>query len=193
MPSKEAPNQIRLDEAVINLGDGLILSKDRDYLQPKKSYTIQVDPKFRSWHIIDDLQASEQVSNNTTTFADIVGLGQTLEAGNIYEIELVFVWDTIATTTGIKFTFAGPSLPSVYSGRVDIPISTTSAGVMHYATPNTETPTANAARLNNNYAYARYIFGANTTGLYYPRFASEINGNAVTIKRGTNIKIRKLN
>ncbi len=146
-----------------------------------------------NWAIIDDLKITEESSNSTTTFQNIPGLGQTLIAGNIYEIEIIVVWNTSAVTNGFKLSFSGVGPPTLYSGRVDIPISTTSSGVMHYATPNTETPTANASRLNNNFAYARYIFGVATTGLYYPRFASEINGSSITIKRGTNIKIRKIN
>ena len=40
MPNWEGSNQIRLDEAVIELGGGLSLTKSRDGLQPKNLYTI---------------------------------------------------------------------------------------------------------------------------------------------------------
>jgi hypothetical protein len=46
MPAKEGSNQIRLGEAVINIGSGIILTKSRDDLQPKKSYQLEINGAY---------------------------------------------------------------------------------------------------------------------------------------------------
>lgn len=144
------------------------------------------------WDIIDDLAVSEEVSNNTTTFANITGLGQTLQAGGVYEMKAIVVYNTAVATTGIQLSYGGVAAPSIYACFINIPETTTGLAIRHFAAPNTETAASSASRTTNNYADMTLIFGCATTGLYYPRFASEIAGSAVTIKRGTNLKIRRL-
>ena len=145
-----------------------------------------------TWNIIDDLTVAEEISNSTTTFANITGLGQTLLAGAVYEMECIIVYNTAATTTGINLSYAGIGAPTIYANYISIPTATTTEVVRHYAAPNTETASTGTARVNNNIAIMKIIFGCGTTGLYYPRFASEVAGSAITIKRGTCLKIRRL-
>lgn len=145
-----------------------------------------------TWNTIRDLAVIEEQTNNTINFVNINALGQNLVVGAVYEIEVVVVWNTQATTTGIKLSFGGAVAPSIYTCHISIPTATTTTSFLHYASPNTETPTAAASRINNNYATMKLIFGCASTGIYYPRFGSEVNASTVTIKRGTNIKIRRL-
>lgn len=156
---------------------------NQTYIKPENSF---------GWDKIDDLQVIEEQSNNTVTFANVNGLGQSLEAGSIYEMEVIIIYNTSATTNGIKLSFNGAGAPTIYANLIDIPTSTTTASVRHYATPDSEAANTGTSRVNNNYASMKLIFGCNTTGLYYPRFASEVAGQTITIKRGSNIKIRKL-
>lgn len=145
-----------------------------------------------TWNTIRDLAVVEEQTNNTTNFVNINALGQNLVAGAVYEMECIVIYNTAATTTGINLSYAGVGVPTIYANYISIPTATTTEVVRHYASPNTETATTGTARVNNNIAIMNLIFGCGTTGLYYPRFASEVAGSAITIKRGTCLKIRRL-
>lgn len=145
-----------------------------------------------TWNIIDDLTVAEEVATTSTAFANIVGLGQTLTGGAVYEMEIIVIYNSAATTTGINLSYSGVAAPTIYANLITIPTATNTQVTRNYAAPNTEISTTASSRIGNNIAIMKLIFGCSTTGLYYPRFATEVAGSAITIKRGTNLKIRRL-
>ncbi len=145
-----------------------------------------------TWNEIKDLTIAQEIANTTTTFANITGLGVNLVAGAVYEIEVAVIYNTALATTGINLSFAGSVAPTIYANNISIPTSTVAVNTRNYATPNSETPSTSSARLNNNYAKMNIVFSTPTLGTYYPRFASEIAGSGITIKRGSFIKVRRL-
>ena len=141
--------------------------------------------------ITKDLTVAGAQANNTTVFVILNGLGVFLPVG-WYEIDIRWIYDVGATTTGAAFSFSGGAPFAAYTDFAIIPTSTTAANTRHYPSPNTAMPTTGSSRLTNNIALSYITVQVVVAGLYYPTFRSEVAGSAVTIKRGTSIKIRTL-
>jgi hypothetical protein len=137
------------------------------------------------------LRTTADVSNATTTFADITGLSFPALANTAYEFHAVLVFQSNTTTTGIKFSTSGPSgVPLV---QTHIPISLTSVTLGAQTAFDTGTASASVAIANQNYvAFVDGVFVCGATpGDFKLRFAAETTGT-VLVKAGSFVRGQKL-
>lgn len=77
MPNWEGNNEIRLNEAMLEVGSGLSLSKTRDALQNKKRYTITPDSIFKKYRVVQGLSSGNNLIthnlglSNTATIVEV--------------------------------------------------------------------------------------------------------------------------
>lgn len=55
------------------------------------------------------VRLASDVTNNTTSFADVTGLSFAVKNGVWYAFRFLFLWQSDATTTGIGFSVNGPT------------------------------------------------------------------------------------
>ncbi len=132
-------------------------------------------------------------ANATVNMADATGLSFTAEANKLYIIEAWIVYNTNATTVGIKLSASAPSSPTFIAGQwLTNAANGTLDGAAFNANDVTVTTTA-APFTTNNHAilFCSFYNGANQ-GTWVVRFAAETTGT-ITIKDGSSLRYRKLN
>jgi len=127
MPAKENPNQIRLDEAVINIGSGMSLVKDRDDLQPKNRYTLDsANSDFVQYTGNNTIPTGAPPAGVDTRVLlngnryDWNGTAWVLQPNAIYDATVSFSVNTNPNTGGTIFTPNTPGLTTViYVSSID--------------------------------------------------------------------------
>jgi len=131
-------------------------------------------------------------SNSTTTLADVAGLAFPVLANTDYLFEFIVVFQTAATTTGIRLDINGPSSPTYVVWWREIPLAAQTAGTDNIQDRQlvgyqSDAATGSIGVANQNYV-ARITGvlsnGANP-GTLQLQFASEVAASAVTIKKGS--------
>ena len=160
----------------------------KDFELPNKSGTIALTSDLDQRFV---LQSADEISNTTTSFVNITGLGVTLAAG-YYDIEFYPIYSVDATTTGTLFSFNGNGTIATFAISGDYGSTGTANYYRDYPTVNTGTPTIQSARVNDNVARVRIKLKLTSAGTFYPTFVSEVSTGTVTVKEGSSLIIRKL-
>jgi len=134
---------------------------------------------------------SAQVTNATTSFADVGTLSWDVLTNEVWEFEAVILYNVNAATTGTNWAINGPAGDAAYTV-----LTSTSATAVDYRAKNaldasaTSNATAYTAR---NIAIIKGIVRPVANGTYVLRFAAEVAiANAVTADYGSVLKFRRL-
>jgi len=134
------------------------------------------------------------ITTSSNVLGDATGLSFSALPGKSYLVEFAVAFQTVATTTGIRFSVNGPASPISVTGGFLVPTSLTANSAINFRAYNsgnstTGIDTANATALARGTCLFRN--GANA-GTFALRFASEVNSSAVTIKTGSVLRYREL-
>lgn len=134
---------------------------------------------------------TSDVSNNTTTLADITGLNFTILANTDYLLDCDVTYQSAATTTGIRISLNGPGTPSQLSASFMTPVTTTTLGGTSLATYNGGTATSGVAAINTNTngQFKAMLRNGATAGTLQLRFSSEVGASNVTVKAGSTCRL----
>jgi len=136
--------------------------------------------------------ATQDTANATTTLANATGLAFDVLANSEYLIEGFIVWDTSATTVGIKLSATAPASPTLMTGHF---ITDAANGTPDSSSFNANdvTVTTSASPFTTGCLAALHCIlktGANA-GTFQIRFAAETTGT-VTVKAGSVLRYRKV-
>lgn len=128
------------------------------------------------------------VTNATTTLANVTGLAVALNASSTYVIDAWVMFQTAATTTGIRLTQSVPSGATVVANWAT-PLTATTATLAHQRAGDVGAASASIDTANvNTLATGRLlvITGA-TSGSLQIRFASEVAASNAVVKAGSSL------
>ena len=132
---------------------------------------------------------------NSTTTPGNIGLAAPMAANATYEIRAHIIFQSSATTTGLRPSYDCPA-DAVYSfGQYIISLTpTTSTQISHRARLSTTSTTVSVDTINlNTYATAKFLIRTGSTaGDFNLQFGSEIGASAITIKAGTMMIVTRL-
>jgi hypothetical protein len=143
------------------------------------------------------VRTTADVTNSTTSFADVTGLTFSATANKDYIFEAWLIFQSNTATTGIKFAVNGPASPVAVVMNAHIPIALTlyaSDSMMASRAYNTGTASVSVDTINANLlAHVIGIFrnGA-TTADFSIRFAAETTGT-VKVMTGSVLRYRQVN
>ena len=133
------------------------------------------------------------VTNNTTTLANVTGLAIALAANSTYTIDAKVMFQTAATATGIRLTQTVPTGATVVA-QWNTPTSLTARALANQRAADTGAATTGVDVANaNTLATASFlvITGA-TAGNLQIRFASEVAGSNAVVKAGSHLVATKV-
>ena len=133
------------------------------------------------------------VTNSTVTLADATGLSVALAANSTYAIEARVMFQTAATTTGIRLTQAVPTLATVVA-QWNTPSSLTASTLANQRAANTgaASTSIDSANANTLASASLLVITAATAGNLQIRFASEIAASNAVVKAGSNLVATKV-
>ena len=133
------------------------------------------------------------VTNSTVTLADVTGLLVALAANSTYAIEARVMFQTAATTTGIRLTQTVPSGATVVA-QWDTPTSLTARTLANQraADAGAASTAIDAANANTLARGSLLVITTATAGNLQIRFASEIAASNAVIKAGSNLVATKV-
>ncbi len=137
---------------------------------------------------LSTVRTATDVTNNTTTLANVTGLAVAMAANSTYAIDARVIFQTAATNTGIRLTQTIPTGATVvaqWSTSTSLTASTlANQRAADAGATTTAIDTANANTLAT--ASILVVTGA-TAGNLQIRFASETNGTNAVVKAGSNL------
>ena len=133
------------------------------------------------------------VTNNTTTLANVTGLAIALAANSTYAIDAKVMFQTAATGTGLRLTQTVPTGATVVA-QWNTPTSLTARTLANQRAADTGAATTGVDVANANTlatASLLVVTGA-TAGNLQIRFASEVAGSNAVVKAGSNLVATKV-
>lgn len=131
---------------------------------------------------------STQITNSTTTPANVDGIAFSVVSGRTYKLEIIGQYQTSATTTGINFSFSGPAVSiASWNARVRQAANGTDsfweAGI---ADSLTSASSASVVAANTDYPFfITGMFRFSADGTLQLRFASEVASSNAIVQIGT--------
>lgn len=140
------------------------------------------------------VRLTADVTNATTTLANVTGLAVALNASSTYVIDAWVMFQTAATTTGIRLTQSVPSGATVVANWTT-PLTATTATFAHQRTGDAGAATASIDTANvNTLATGRLlVINGATAGSLQIRFASEVAASNAVVKTGSSLTAIKTN
>lgn len=135
----------------------------------------------------------DYVNNGATAnrLRDVDQLGFPVTQGHRYWFRFSVPYTSAATGTGARFTIYGPGSTTALRYRSEYSLTTTTTtvnqGVLAYDTPTGSNATS-AATAANMAIVEGFIDTPTTDGRVILRFANEVAGSAVTVKRGAKVE-----
>lgn len=124
------------------------------------------------------------------TIADIIGLAFPVTAGETYWFRASILFAAAALTTGGRVSINGPAAPTLLAYRSVWPLTggteALKAGLSAYDQP--AAAAASSATTAANLALIEGFIRPSVNGVLQARFASEVAGSAITIKKGSLIE-----
>lgn len=143
------------------------------------------------------VQVTADVTNATTSFADVTGLSVPIKAGKNYAFEINLHYQTDATTTGAQFGVNGPTLTSLRASAVQVVTTSATAAAMSsgsvtaYDTNIITQTTGPGANVVLGVIEGRIICSAD--GTFAVRFRSEVAvAGGLVVKAGSTLWLREL-
>lgn len=128
------------------------------------------------------------VANTTNTLANVTGLSFPVVAGETYRFKALILYTSATAATGSRWSISGPASPTRFALNSRYALSATSETVnfvVAYDLP--AAANANSSNVAGNIATLDGIIIPSASGTVTVRFASELNGNAITAKAGSTI------
>ena len=137
---------------------------------------------------LSTMRLAADVTNNTTTLANVTGLALALAANSTYQIDGRVMFQTAATTTGIRLTQTVPSGATVVA-QWNTPTSLTASTLANQraADAGATTTAIDTANANTLATTSILVITAATAGNLQIRFASEVSGSKAVVKAGSNL------
>ena len=133
------------------------------------------------------------VTNSTTTLANVTGLALALAANSTYQVDAQVMFQTAATTTGIRLTQTVPAGATVVA-QWNTPTSLTAvtAANQRAADAGAATTAIDAANANTLATASLLVITGTTAGSLQIRFASEVAASNAVIKAGSSLVATKV-
>ena len=133
------------------------------------------------------------VTNSTVTLADVTGLSIALAASSTYAIEARVMFQTAATTTGIRLTQTTPT-GAIVVAQWNTPSSLTASTLANQRAIDTgaASTSIDSANANTLASASLLVITAATAGNLQIRFASEIAASNAVVKAGSNLVATKV-
>ncbi|MBK8336986.1 MAG: hypothetical protein IPL03_10515 [Sterolibacteriaceae bacterium] len=140
------------------------------------------------------VRLTADVTNATTTLANVTGLTVALNASSTYVIDAWVMFQTAATTTGIRLTQSVPSGATVVANWAT-PLTATTATLAHQRAGDVGAASASIDTANvNTLATGRLlVITGVTAGSLQIRFASEVAASNAVVKAGSSLTAIKTN
>ena len=137
---------------------------------------------------LSTMRLAADVTNNTTTLANVTGLALALAANSTYQIDGRVMFQTATTTTGIRLTQTVPSGATVVA-QWSTPTSLTASTLANQraADAGATTTAIDTANANTLATTSILVITAATAGNLQIRFASEVSGSKAVVKAGSNL------
>ena len=137
---------------------------------------------------LSTVRLAADVTNNTTTLANVTGLALALAANSTYQIDGRVMFQTATTTTGIRLTQTVPSGATVVA-QWNTPTSLTASTLANQraADAGATTTAIDTANANTLATTSILVITAATAGNLQIRFASEVSGSNAVAKAGSNL------
>ena len=137
---------------------------------------------------LSTVRLAADVTNNTTTLANVTGLALALAANSTYQVHGRIMFQTAATTTGIRLTQTVPSGATVVA-QWSTPTSLTASTLANQraADAGATTTAIDIANANTLATTSILVITAATAGNLQIRFASEVSGSKAVVKAGSNL------
>ena len=133
------------------------------------------------------------VTNNTTTLANVTGLAIALAANSTYTIDAKVMFQTAATATGIRLTQTVPVGATVVA-QWNTPTSLTARTLANQLAADTGAATTgvDVANANTLACGSLLVMTGATAGNLQIRFASEVAGSNAVVKAGSHLVATKV-
>ncbi len=143
------------------------------------------------------VRTTADVTNSTTTFANVTGLTFAMDPNKDYIFEAWLIFQSNTAGTGIKFAVNGPPSPAAVVMLAHIPIALTlyaSCVTLASRAYDTGTPSVSVDTINANLLCKidGIIRNGVNAGTFAIRFAAETTGT-VKIVTGSVLRYRKVN
>ena len=134
------------------------------------------------------VRLAADVTNNTTTLANVTGLGIALAANSTYAIDARVMFQTAATNTGLRLTQTVPS-GATHVAQWNTPTSLTARTLANQRAADTGAASTgvDAANANTLATGSFLVITGATAGNLQIRFASEVGGSNAVVKAGSNL------
>jgi hypothetical protein len=140
------------------------------------------------------VRTTGDVSNSTTTFANVTGLTFAMGGANTdYVFEAWLIFQSNTATTGIKFAVNGPASPTALAIQTRIPISLVAVTLGGARAYDSGTASASVDTINSNLLahVVGIIRNGSNTGTFAIRFAAETTGT-VKVMTGSVLRYRQV-
>lgn len=135
------------------------------------------------------LRVAADVSQSTTTFADVTGLTTAVSSGTTYRVECDLFYTTAISTTALQLSLNGPAMSEInFSVRTSTTATAMNSAVQIALEANTNPATGGGATRLPVRIVGSFIPSAN--GTLAVRYRSEVAASAVTVTRGSTCVIR---
>lgn len=137
---------------------------------------------------LSTVRLAADVTNSTTTLANVTGLAVALAANSTYQIDGQVMFQTAATTTGIRLTQTVPTGSTVVA-QWNTPTSLTASTLANQraADAGATTTAIDTANANTLATTSILVINGATAGSLQIRFASEVAGSNAVVKAGSNL------
>lgn len=133
------------------------------------------------------------VSNSTTSSADVTGLSFPVASGRTYKFRFVAEVASAATTTGVGLGVNGPTVTRItYRSHIPTTASTDTIAHVTGTTLDSYTASTDVASTTGNLCLLEGIVTPSADGTMILRFKSEVGASAVTVKAGSFVEWRLL-
>lgn len=133
------------------------------------------------------------ITNSTVTLANATGLAIALDANSTYAIDVRVMFQTAATTTGIRLTQTVPTGATVVA-QWNTPTSLTARTLANQRAADTGAASSavDTANANTLATGSLLVVTVATAGNLQIRFASEVASSNAVIKAGSNLVATKI-
>lgn len=141
------------------------------------------------------VQLGADQTRSLNTLANVPGLAVPVDANKDYYVEMAIIFRSAAAGNGIELAVNGPASPTSVSSTYVIPSSASAAVFGHSRAYDVGAQSSGVDVINADFmATVLCLFrnGPNAGNLVL-RFASENNGQLVTVKAGSTIRYHQLN
>lgn len=140
------------------------------------------------------LRVASDVTNNTTSFADITGLTQAVKSGKHYNFDALLFILSAATTTGVQIGVNGPAMTAARFTAIETVTGSATAAALSVPVGDiTALDTAIVVQTTGPAnVVAAHVYGwinPSADGTFALRVKSEVGTSTVTVKAGSSCRI----